>query len=112
MPLINVQTSIANVKDSKSLLKELSSELSTLTNKPEKYVMTSLQTNVAMTFGGSTEPCCYIVIKSIGAINSSKMSKAFCEIITKRTDILSERIYLGFEDISPSLWGWDGRTFG
>ena len=94
------------------LLKKLSNELSQLTGKPEQFVMTLLQTNVPMTFAGTTEPCCYVEIKSIGSIDSFKMTTAFCTLIENATGITSQRIYIGFEDVPAKLWGWNGRTFG
>ncbi len=112
MPLINVKTSISNIEKPELLLKDLSSELSLITGKPESYVMTLLQTNVPMTFAGTNDPCCYVEIKSIGAINPSKMSSVFCKLISSKTNIAEERIYLAFEDVPARLWGWSGRTFG
>ena len=112
MPLINVRTSVLDIDEPEVLLKELSNELSSLTGKPESYVMTLLETNVPMTFAGTKDPCCYVEIKSIGSIDSSKMSSAFCKSIENATGISSKRIYIGFEDVPASLWGWNGRTFG
>ena len=103
MPLINVRTSIPNFKKPELLLQKLSNELSDLTGKPEQFVMTLLQTNVPMTIAGTTEPCCYVEIKSIGSIDSSKMSSAFCELIENATGIPSQRIYIGFEDVLQSF---------
>ncbi len=112
MPLINIITSIDAIKEADELLQEISNELAELTGKPESYVMTSLQTNVPMTFSGTSEPCCYVEIKSIGAIEPAKMSGVFCKLISSKTGIPANRIYLGFEDVSANLWGWNGRTFG
>ena len=112
MPLINVHTSLPDLKDAELLLQELSAELTKLTGKPEAYVMTMLQTGVPMTFAGSAEPCAYIEIKSIGALRPSEMSASFCELIQARTGIPAKRVYIGFEDVQASCWGWNGNTFG
>tara|TARA_B100001250_G_C19413932_1_gene620271 strand:+ start:234 stop:572 length:339 start_codon:yes stop_codon:yes gene_type:complete len=112
MPLINLRTSLNLDKKKEKLLKVLSAELSSLTGKPENYVMTSIDDGVQMTFAGSSEPCCYIEVKSIGALNPSKMSEAFCEIISAHTGIKENRIYIEFSDVPAKSWGWDGRTFG
>ena len=95
MPLINVRTSIGDIEKPEMFLQELSHELSVLTGKPESYVMTLLETKVPMTFAGSEEPCCYIEIKSIGAINSSKMSDVFCKLISIKTRI-SLKVWIRF----------------
>ena len=112
MPLINVRTSLPALKDGSALLQELSSELANQTGKPEAYVMTLLETGVPMTFAGSCDPCAYVEVKSIGALKPSAMTKAFCDLISKRTGIPSNRIYIGFDDVKATAWGWNGKTFG
>ena len=112
MPLINVKISTAKTGNSNELLGELSKKLASLTSKPEKYVMGILDANVPMTFGGTNEPCCYVEIKSIGALNPSLMTESFCSLIAARTGIPGSRIYIQFEDVAPSQWGFNGQTFG
>ncbi len=112
MPLINVRTSVSNIDNSELLLQELSRELAVISGKPEKFVMALLETDVPMMFASSADPCCYIEIKSIGAIKPSEMSEVFCKIVSSKTGIPSSRIYIRFEDIPAKYWGWDGRTFG
>ena len=111
MPLINVRTS-RSVLNSEDLLKCLSLKLSELTGKPENYVMTCLESSCNMTFAGNSDPCCFIEIKSIGALSPSKMSKVLCDYISKELEITSNRIYIQFEDVQPHLWGWNASTFG
>jgi len=112
VPLINVRTSLKSVENAEALLKELSAALAQQTGKPEAYVMTLLESGVPMTFAGSSDPCAYVEIKSIGALKPPAMTEAFCELITARTGIPSNRIYVAFEDVKASSWGWNGRTFG
>ena len=112
MPLINVRTSLPEVVDSAALLKELSAALAQQTGKPESYVMTLLETAVPMTFAGSADPCAYVEIKSIGALKPAAMTSAFCELIEARTGIPANRVYVAFEDVKASSWGWNGNTFG
>ncbi len=112
MPLINVRTSLPALNDGSALLQELSSELANQTGKPEAYVMTLLETGVPMTFAGSHEPCAYVEVKSIGALRPPAMTAAFCELIKARTGIPANRVYIGFEDVQASCWGWNGNTFG
>ena len=112
MPLINLRTSLPEVADATSLLKELSGALAQQTGKPESYVMTLLETAVPMTFAGSSEPCAYVEIKSIGALKPPAMTSAFCALIESRTGIPASRIYVSFDDVKASSWGWNGSTFG
>ena len=111
MPLIHVHTSAGNIQNQDSILKTLSLELSNLTKKPENYVMAILQTDLAMTFGGTNSPCCYIEVKSIGALNPSEMTKKLCTLIEDLLKIPQNRIYISFEDINGEDWGFNGNTF-
>ena len=112
MPLINVMLSTSEVSNQDELLKELSQELSLLTKKPEKYVMGIINQGVSMIFAGKSDPCCYIEIKSIGSLNPSKITNSISKIINARTNINLDRIYICFEDIKASQWGYNGETFG
>ena len=115
MPLINIQASVPAIADASSLLQELSSKLAELLEKPENYVMTSLQCAVPMTFSGNTEPTCYVEVKSIGALDGNRtqeVSELVCSHIEQKLGIPADRIYIGFEDVPARLWGWNGSTFG
>ena len=112
MPLINVKTNVSRVQNSDVLLKKLSNALASATAKPESYVMTLLDVGVPMTFAGSDEPCAYVEIKSIGALTPPAMADQFCELIKDCLGVSKDRIYIGFDDVKASDWGWNGRTFG
>ncbi len=70
MPLIKVQTSVTapDTNKSEALLKQLSASLAKHLGKPESYVMTALESNVPMTFAGTSDPVCYVEIKSVGSM--------------------------------------------
>lgn len=117
MPLIKVQTSVAapDPTQVESLLKQLSASLAKHTGKPEAYVMTALEADVAMTFAGSTDPVCYIEIKSVGSMSSSQtqaMSQDFCQQVNQAIGVPKNRIYIEFADAKGYMWGWNGSTFG
>ena len=111
MPLIQINTSTKSVVDD-LLQKEISKLVADLTGKPEDYVMTMIQSNSDMTFSGSDDPCCFIKLKSIGSLNPSSMSKSLCELITSKTNIRKNRIYIEFSDVRGSNWGFNSSTFG
>ncbi|WP_448562689.1 phenylpyruvate tautomerase MIF-related protein [Trichothermofontia sp.] len=117
MPLIQVKTSIAAPEASQvtTLLQQLSASLAKHVGKPEAYVMTALEPGVAMTFGGTTEPACYIEIKNIGTFSPSltkSMSQDFCQQIEASLGVPANRIYIEFTNATGTLWGWNGSTFG
>ena len=113
MPFIQINTSFKSVLENDELLqKDISRMVADLTGKPENYVMTMIQRDAKMTFGGSDEPCCFIKLKSIGSLNPSSMSKSLCELIASKTNIKSNRIYIEFIDVKASNWGFNSSTFG
>ena len=113
MPFIQINTSSKTVLENEDLLqKDISKLVADLTGKPENYVMTMIQLDNRMTFAGSDEPCCFVKIKSIGSLNPSSMSRPFCELISSKTNININRIYIEFIDVKASNWGFNGSTFG
>ena len=112
MPFIQINTSSKSLVDNDSLQTEISRMIADLTGKPETYVMTMIQSNSQMTFAGSDEPCCFIKLKSIGSLKPSSMSKSLCELITSKTNIKTNRIYIEFIDVKASNWGFNSSTFG
>lgn len=117
MPLISVKTSApAPGADAvAALLKALSVALASLLGKPERYVMTALETEASMTFAGDSAPACYVEVKSIGALDGERthqVSAAVSALLEQHLQVPPERTYIGFEDVPGRLWGWNGSTFG
>ncbi|MEM8638536.1 MAG: phenylpyruvate tautomerase MIF-related protein [Cyanobacteria bacterium P01_G01_bin.54] len=117
MPLIKLQTSVAAPEPStvETLLKTLSIKVSEHFGKSEAYVMTAFEPNVTMTFGGTTEPVCYLEIKNIGTMKPEQtkaMSQDFCQVVEDSLGVPQSRIYIEFADAQRHLWGWNSRTFG
>jgi len=116
MPLIKVQTSspTPDINIAQELLTTLSSKLAQHLGKPEAYVMTSFESDLLMTFGGTFEPVCCVEIKSIGTMNPSQtraMSEDFCQEINQKLGVAIARIYIEFTDVKGAMWGWNGSTF-
>jgi phenylpyruvate tautomerase PptA (4-oxalocrotonate tautomerase family) len=110
MPYINISTT-AKVEDKKKLLEEISLLISSLTNKSKRFVMAKLDDNCHMYFDDDS-PSCFLEIKSIGSLNPSEMAKPISDFVYRKMGIPTDRIYISFEDVSASLWAWNGRTFG
>lgn len=110
MPFINISTS-AEVHDKKKLLREITSLISSLTNKSKKFVMAKLDDGSHMYFENENN-CCFLEIKSIGSLNPSNMAKPICEFIHEKIGVPLDKIYIRFEDVPASMWGWNGKTFG
>jgi phenylpyruvate tautomerase len=117
MPLIKVQTSVSAPPgaDVETMLKNLSSKLAKHLGKPESYVMTAFEPGISMTFGGTTDPVCYIEIKSIGTMQPEQtkaMSQDFCQQIHQSLGVAKNRIYIEYTDAQAAMWGWNSSTFG
>ncbi|MBD2361716.1 phenylpyruvate tautomerase MIF-related protein [Anabaena sp. UHCC 0399] len=117
MPLIKVQTSASAPEKAEveAMLKSLSAKLAKHLGKPESYVMTAFEAGISMTFAGTTEPVCYVEIKSIGTMKPNQteaMSQDFCQQINQTLGVPQNRIYIDFADAKGSMWGWNGSTFG
>ena len=110
MPFINVSTS-AKIDDKKKFLEEISILLSSLTNKSKRFVMAKLDDNCEM-YSDDDTPSCFLEIKSIGSLNPSDMAKPISDFICEKVGIPIDKIYISFEDVSASMWAWNGRTFG
>ncbi len=110
MPYINFSTS-KKVEDKKKLLAELTTLISSLTNKSKRFVMAKLEDNSEMYFEDES-PCCFLEIKSIGSLNPSEMAEPLCNFVYEKIGIPVDKIYICFEDVSAEMWGWNGRTFG
>ena len=109
MPYINVSTS-AKIEDKQKLIEEISILVSSLTNKSKRFVMAKLD-NSEMYFNDES-PCCFLEIRSIGSLNPSEMAKPISNFVYEKMGIPIDKIYISFEDVSPSMWAWNGRTFG
>jgi phenylpyruvate tautomerase PptA (4-oxalocrotonate tautomerase family) len=117
MPLIKVQTSVNAPEPAavEGLLKIISAKLAKHLSKPESYVMTAFEPNVAMTFAGTVEPVCYVEVKSIGSMSPAQtkaMSQDFCQVINEKLGVAANRIYIEFVDAKGAMWGWNSSTFG
>ena len=111
MPYCGLQTN-ANIGDKESLAKKLSSLVANELGKPEMYVMVSVEER-AMTFGGSTEKCAFVDLRSIGLTSSQtpKLSKAICDLLEKEIGVKADRTYVSFSDSQGYMWGWNSTTF-
>lgn len=115
MPLLSIKTSAPPPAETGALLGELSRELAGWLGKPERYVMTLLETDLPMTFAGDGAACAYVEVKSIGALGGDRpatISAALGKLLSQRLGVPGDRIYISFEDVPARLWGWDGGTFG
>jgi hypothetical protein len=115
VPLLKITTTATPAETERAmLLRELSSLIATRLDKPQAYVMTALEPGVLMTFGGTTDPACYVEVKNIGGFTpdlTSKLSAELCDRLSRALEVPKNRIYLEFTSSEGYLWGHDGETF-
>ena len=114
MPYLKIQTN-REVKENtrQDILKKSSLLVSKNLGKPEKYVMVRFDPPQPMMFAGTTAPCAYLELKSIGLPDSKTraLSKVLCQFLHDELDIPPDRVYIEFINAESSMWGWDGDTF-
>jgi len=115
MPLLKITTSVPPASEHGKLLADLSQLCADRLGKPESYVMTAIEHPSLMTFGGSTNPACYVELKNVGRFTSEltqRLSAELCERLSAGLGVARNRIYIEFADAEGYLWGYDGETFG
>lgn len=117
MPLIQVFTSAAAPagEGQQALLGDLSRLLAAKFKKPERWVMTCLLPDLAMTFGGTPAPAAFVAVKNVGKMTpgeTSALSGDICDRLAAALGVARDRIYVDFADAVGYQWGWNGETFG
>jgi phenylpyruvate tautomerase len=116
MPLLKIVTSAEpSATAAASLLSALSKLVAERLGKPEAYMMTVLEPRAQLTFGGTSEPACYVELKSIGRFSSELtklLSLELCAHLQAELGVPASRIYIEFTESVGHLWGYDGGTFG
>jgi phenylpyruvate tautomerase PptA (4-oxalocrotonate tautomerase family) len=114
MPFLRIQTNQPLTDaEAGTLAARASAVVAEQLGKPERYVMTSVESNPAMQFAGSTAPLAYLELKSIGLPESltADTSRALCTMLASATGIEPERVYIEFTDAPRRMWGWNNGTF-
>lgn len=117
MPLVRIVSNHPTLAPNlaQALLVEVSQCVSNLLGKPERWVMTCIDPGAAMTFGGTTDPACYVEVKNIGTLSGNvtqKLSHELCTLLSKHLDVAPNRTYIEFTNAVGHLWGHDSSTFG
>lgn len=114
MPCLQVRTNVRfTPEQEQQICAALSKMVSELTGKPEQYVMVVVQ-YAAMSFAGSSDPCAFMDLRSIGCISraeNKKYSAALCKYFADYK-IAADRIYISFACAKGEDWGYGGNTFG
>jgi phenylpyruvate tautomerase len=111
MPYLNIVTN-QPINDETTLLKVASKTVAQASGKPESYVMVAVESKMAMSFGGSTEPTAILDYRSLGLPSDRKaLSDALCSMIEEQIGVSGSRVYISMPDSERQNWGWDHSTF-
>lgn len=114
MPYLSIETNKKLEDDKKyKILHEGTDLVSSILNKPKKWVMISIKDNISMYYNNIDEDTAFIELKSIN------LEKEKCKIyleklsnfIENNLNINSERIYIHFCDLNPKMFGWNKKLF-
>jgi phenylpyruvate tautomerase len=97
----------------KPILEAVSSKVSELLGKPERYVMVILETNPDMLFGADDAPLAFLELTSLGLPEEEtpQLSAALCALMEQHFGIPPERVYIDFASPPRHMFGWNGGTF-
>ncbi len=115
MPLIKTQVSKDLSSEKKEeLVKKLSAKCAEVLGKPESFVVSIVDDNSTITFGGEIREFAYIELKSIGALGpvvNEELTIAICDVVNDIIDIEGDKVYIEFSDVPGAYWGWNNKTF-
>ena len=114
MPMLRLQTS-PPVPEPKvnELVTSLSTLVSEVTHKPEKYVMIVIE-SASILMSGKPGPAALADVRGIGGLNASvnrDLTQRLCKMLESLLGIPADRVYVTFTELQPSHWGWNSSTF-
>ena len=115
MPNLTLNTSL-DFEDEKAneILATFSRAVSKLLGKDEKWIMVQVNKGQKMCFGGSTDPCAFIRLVSIGGLDDKDKNN---EIVADLTQIVTElgvsadRCFIELQNVERQNFGFNGKTF-
>ncbi len=114
MPYLNIKTNIHVPNTTQPILfTELSAALAKALGKSENSVMLELHDESPMFFRGTSDPTAYLILKTIDlpTLRTTELSQLLCEEVERLLDVPKERIFIEFDSVDRSLWGWNSKTF-
>lgn len=115
MPCLKIETNIElDDAQAEDLVAKATSLVADALGKSERYVMVVIHPGVLVSFNGAQDPAAYCSLGSIGLEESlcPSLSESLCTFLETRTGIPQDRIYIEFSNLSRSMFGWNGKTFG
>ncbi|TMW65371.1 hypothetical protein Poli38472_008013 [Pythium oligandrum] len=116
MPFIKVATNLPRASFvANNVLKAFSTSLTSVLATHEKAVMVQLEFDQDLILSGSTEPCAFINVRTIGKIDpehNPKTYEALSATVLEQLNIPANRIFFNLDDIQANNWGYDAKPVG
>jgi phenylpyruvate tautomerase PptA (4-oxalocrotonate tautomerase family) len=114
MPYFRIETNQRfGDAEKKEILKKATGLIAEFLDKPESWVMVSIQSDAEMMFGASENPTAFVELKSIGLPGDrcSVLADHICTFIENELGIPADRVFIDFKSLERSLFGWNKKTF-
>lgn len=114
MPLLRIHTNQPlDEQQRHHVMKQASRLIAQALNKPEQYMMVSVEAGGALMFAASSDPAAFVELKAIGlpAGRTGELSRLICGLTASELGVSGERTYINFTDVPASQWGWNAETF-
>ena len=115
MPQLTLNHNLPKDKDAQ-LAAELSNMLAEATGKKVGGVSICVNGGLAMTFGGTQEPCAHVraLVGGMAGANVAEsndtLAKAICTLLTEKLDISPKRVFIELCDLKMTQFAWNGMT--
>ncbi|CAF0742843.1 unnamed protein product [Brachionus calyciflorus] len=104
MPVLQINTNIRKENFTEKFNSNLVDVFAQTLNKPKEFCVLHVLADQLLTFAGTSEPCAYVILMSIGQLGveeNKKHSKAIMDELEK-IGIPPNRMYIVFNDSHPS----------
>lgn len=112
---INTNVSIGTKAETDKVVLAVSKCVAENIQKPEKWVMVRVNPDQSMSYSGTTEPCAFVRLVSIGNLDEARnkvISQNVCSLLKDTLQIPPARVYIDFKDVEKRyMFGWNSSTF-
>ncbi|RHZ84743.1 hypothetical protein Glove_78g21 [Diversispora epigaea] len=112
MPFIEVKTNV-KVPNHQEFLSELSALTGELLGQPESFILSVIEDDKSLYFGGTSAPAYIVRVKSVfslGLEHNKEISKKLSEFFYNKLGTPNDRGIIFLEDPGRENCGWNGTT--
>ncbi|XP_054709936.1 macrophage migration inhibitory factor-like [Uloborus diversus] len=114
MPTFTINTNVPSEKVPSGFLKSTAELVADVLKKPISYVVVHIHPDQMMSWGGTSEPCAFATLGSIGSLGKKQnvaISERLFPHIKENLGINPDRMYINFVDYERANVGYSGTTF-